>query len=110
MHTLSLWILSSTLLYLTALIVPGFKITSFPRAMLAAIIIGLLNAFLRPVLIFITIPINILTLGLFTFVVNAIILRLAAGLIKGFDIKGWSSAVIAALTMTLLQIAVKFLF
>ena len=110
MELLTLWLSSALLLYLTAMIVPGFKVSSFPRSMLATVIVGLFNALLRPFLLIITIPINILTLGLFTFVVNAIILRLAAGLIKGFDIKGWGPAIIGAITMVLLQISAKLLF
>jgi putative membrane protein len=104
------WLASSVILYITAILIPGFVITSFSRAMLASIVLGLLNAILRPVLFFVTIPINIITLGFFTFVLNAIILRLAAGLMKGFDIKGWWSAILAAITMVFLQIFMGFFF
>ena len=97
------WILLSISLYLTAVIVPGFHIRSFVSSLWAVIIIGLLNTFVLPVLWFFTLPVNILTLGLFTFVLNAIILRIAAGLLKGFDIDGWISAVIGAVVLSFVQ-------
>ena len=110
MNWLILWLGSSLLLYVTAVLVPGFKITSFPRAMIATIIIGFLNMLIKPILIFLTLPINILTLGLFTFVINAIILRLAAGVMKGFDISGWFPAILAAMVMTFLRIIALAVF
>lgn len=107
---LIVWFLSSLLLYLTAVVVPGFKVESFTRAMIAAVVVGFFNMFLRPLLLFLTLPINIITLGLFTFVVNAIVLRLAAGLIKGFEIKGWGPAILGAIVMALLQVVAKLIF
>lgn len=97
------WILSAICLYLTAVIVPGFIIKSFGSAMIASVVVGLFNALIRPILLFLTLPINILTLGLFTFVVNAIVLRLSAGLLKGFDINGWIPAIIGAVILALVQ-------
>lgn len=97
------WILSALCLYLTAIIVPRFTIHSFPSALWAAVVIGFLNMVLRPILWFLTLPINILTLGLFTFVVNAIILKLAAKLLKGFDIDGWLPAILGAIVLAILQ-------
>lgn len=103
------WIISSIFLYLTAVVVPGFKIHSFGSAMIAALVVGFFNMLLRPILLLLTLPINILTLGLFTFIVNAIILRLAAGMLKGFDIKGWVPAVIGAIVLAIIQ-AVALMF
>lgn len=104
------WMISSIVLYLTAVIVPGFVIKSFGSAMWASIVVGLFNMILRPILIFLTLPLNILTLGLFTFVVNAIVLRAAAGLIKGFDINGWLPAILGAIVLALLQTLLYVLF
>lgn len=109
MENLIVWFVSSLLLYLTAVIVPGFKISSFPRAMLAALIVGLLNMLLRPLLVFLSLPITIITLGFFIFVVNAVILRLAAGMLKGFDINGWMPAIAGALVLAILRV-VSFSF
>lgn len=104
------WMISSIVLYLTAVIVPGFVIKSFGSAMWASIVVGLFNMILRPILIFLTLPLNILTLGLFTFVVNAIVLRAAAGLLKGFDINGWLPAILGAIVLAVLQTLLYVLF
>lgn len=97
------WVLSALCLYLTALIVPRFTIHSFPSALWAAVVIGFLNMVLRPILWFLTLPINIITLGLFTFVVNAVILKVAAKLLKGFDIEGWLPAILGAIVLAIVQ-------
>ncbi len=104
------WVFSAICLYLTALIVPRFTIHSFPAALLAAVIVGFLNMVLRPILWFLTLPINIITLGLFTFVVNAIILKLAAKLLKGFDIDGWIPAILGAIVLAILQALLLMIF
>ncbi len=97
------WILSAVLLLVTAGVVPGFRIRSFGSALIAALVLGLLNAFVRPLFAFLAFPITFLTLGLFTFFVNAAILRLGAGLLKGFDIDGWIPALVGAVLLALLQ-------
>jgi putative membrane protein len=102
-HLLLVWIVSAAALMVTAYVVPGFKIHSFGSAMWASVLVGLLNMLIRPILLFLTLPINLLTLGLFTFVVNAIVLRMAAGLLKGFDIDGWGSAIIGAVVLVLVN-------
>lgn len=71
--------------------------------MLAALVIGVVNFLIRPVLLLLTLPINILTLGLFTLVINAICLKLAASLIPGFDIEGFGSAFIGAIILALIN-------
>ncbi len=101
------WILTALALMLTSYLVAGFQITSFGGAMIASVLIGFLNAILRPILLFLTLPINFITLGLFTFVVNAIILRLAAGLMSSFSIDGWISAIIGALVLAVVQMIIS---
>lgn len=103
MILLATWLISASSLYLTALIVPSFTIKSFGSAMIAVIIIGFLNMLLRPILIFLTFPINILTLGLFTFVVNAMILKLASAFSSGLVIKGWIPAILGAIVLAFIQ-------
>lgn len=100
---LAVWLLSAIVLMITAYVVPGFTIKSFGSAMWASLLVGLLNMLIRPILMFLSLPLNFLTLGLFTFVVNAIILRIAAGLLKGFDINGWFSAIIGAVVLALVN-------
>lgn len=104
------WLLSTLVVYGTSAILPGFKIKSFGYAFVVAAIIGLLNMIIRPFLIFLTFPINILTLGLFTFVVNAIILKMAAWMLKGFDISSWGTAILGALIIALFNALVNFFF
>jgi putative membrane protein len=103
---LLVWILTSVALIITSYVVPGFKISGFGAAMIASVVIGLFNAILRPILLFLTLPINILTLGLFTFVVNAIVLKLAASLLSGFEIDGWGSAIIGAVVLSLVHLVI----
>lgn len=110
MDLLILWLLSAALLYVTAVIVPGFTIKSFPSALIAAVVVGLFNMLLKPLLLLLTLPINILTLGLFTFVVQAVILRLSASLLKGFDISGWLPAILGAVVMSITQALVHYFF
>lgn len=94
-------ILNTLALIVTAYIVPGFSVANWKVALLAAIVLGLVNTFIRPVLIFLTIPLNLLTFGLFTFVVNAIMLWLVSLVVSGVMISGWLSAVIAAFVLSL---------
>lgn len=107
---LLVWILSSLALIVTSKIISGFVIKDFSSAMIASMMIGLLNVVLKPILLVLTLPLNILTLGLFTFVVNAIVLKSAAGILKGFDIKSWGTAVIGAIVLALVQILIQFIF
>lgn len=102
-NLLAIWFCSSLGLYLTSLLVPQFTFSSFKTAMMGALIIGFLNMFIKPILLFLTIPINILTLGLFTFVINAIILKMGAYFIEGFKINGWIPALIGAVVLMFIQ-------
>ena len=104
------WVLSAAAIFITSKLVKGFEVRSFGSAMFASLIIGFLNMVLRPLLLLLTLPVNILTLGLFTFVVNAIVLRLAAGMLKNFDIKGWTPAIIGAFVLVVINIIIFTIF
>jgi putative membrane protein len=95
------WCVSAIALMLTSALVPGFKLRGFTTGLVAALFIGAANYLIRPILIFLTLPLTILTLGLFLFVVDAIILRLAAAFLKNFEITNWFSAVIGAVVLAL---------
>lgn len=110
LNLLVVWILSSVALIITSKIVPGFEIKDFKTAFIASVIIGLLNAILRPILLFLSLPINIITLGLFTFVVNAIILKLAAGFLKDFQIKSWWTAIFGAVVLMIIQMLISLVY
>ena len=73
-------------------LVPGVTISDFPHAFLAAVVIGLINALIRPILLILSLPINILTLGLFTFVINALMFWLASSIVPGFHVSGFAAA------------------
>ena len=97
------WLISACALLLTAYVVPGFRVRNFGGALIAALVIGLLNVFVRPFLAFIAFPMTILTLGFFTFVVNAVILKMCAYLLEDFDIDGWFAAILGAIVLAFLQ-------
>lgn len=97
------WVLSALCLFLTAMVVPKFKIESFGSAMWAAVLVGFFNMWLTPVLMFLSLPLTFLTLGFFVFVVNAAVLKLAAKILKGFDIEGWWPAILGAIVLAVAQ-------
>lgn len=86
---------------LTAYLVRGFRVKSFGSALITAIVIGLANVIIWPLLIFLTLPINILTLGLFTFVVNGAVLRICAAILPGFAIETWGAAIFGSIVLSI---------
>ncbi len=86
-----------------AYLIPGIRLATPATAIIAGIVLGLVNAIIRPVLILLTLPFTILTLGLFIFVVNTICLALAAWLVPGFSISGFGAAFVGALVITLVS-------
>jgi putative membrane protein len=90
------WLVSAVVLVLASYIVPGFTVTTFTAAFIAALVIGIINAVVVPVLNLLALPLNILTLGLFSFVVSAVGLLLASALVPGFVIAGFWPALLAA--------------
>lgn len=100
------WLLSALAILVVSQYVPGFKVNTFATALIVALVLGILNAFIKPIIIIFTLPINILTLGLFTFVINAALLLLTARLVTGFQITGLVPALIAALILWLINIIV----
>ena len=95
------WLVSAVALLVVANLVRGFKVRSFNIALLASVLIGFANAIIWPMLIVLTLPINVLTLGLFTFVVNWAVLKLCAWFMPGFEIDGWFSAIFGSVVLTL---------
>ncbi len=95
------WLVTALVLLLIANILPGFSVDNFTIALIAALVLGLVNLFIRPLVLLFTLPLNILTLGLFAFVVNALLLWLTAGLVDGFEISNFLSALVGALLLAL---------
>ncbi|MBS0599017.1 MAG: phage holin family protein [Proteobacteria bacterium] len=91
------WLLSACALLLITYLYGGVQVASFGSALLAALVIGLLNAVLRPVLVVLTIPVTLLTLGLFLFVINALMFWSASGLLSGFHVNGFGAALLGSL-------------
>ncbi len=91
------WLLSACALLLITYLYGGVQVASFGSALLAALVIGLLNAVLRPVLVVLTIPVTLLTLGLFLFVINALMFWAASGLLSGFHVNGFGAALLGSL-------------
>jgi putative membrane protein len=103
MALLARWILNTLALLLVANVVPGFTYRSWVTLAIAAAVLGLLNAVVRPVLWFFTLPITVITLGLFLLVLNAIMLELTAALVPGFDIDGFGWAIVGALLLSIVS-------
>jgi putative membrane protein len=102
------WIVNAVVLLVVSHFVSGFQISSFGSALFAVIIIGIVNATLGLFLKFVTFPLSILTLGLFVFVIDAIVLWFSSKLVPGFSVTGFRPALIAALILALIQMLLGF--
>jgi putative membrane protein len=99
-------VLTALALIVVANLVSGVHVGGFFSALIAALILGLVNAFVRPVMILLTLPLTIVTLGLFLFVVNALMFWLAAALVPGFQISGFGAAFLGSLLFTVLNLLI----
>jgi putative membrane protein len=97
------WLTSTGAIVLTSYLLNGIQIDGFPTAFVAAAILGILNALIRPIALLITLPINVLTLGFFTFVINALMLQMVSGIISGFEVHGFGSAVLGSLMISVIS-------
>ena len=103
------WLLSAAALLGVAYIYGGVSVASFSSALVAALVIGLLNMLVRPVLVLLTIPITLLTLGLFLFVINALMFWAASGLVGGFNVSGFWAALLGSLIYSALGLVIDAL-
>jgi putative membrane protein len=101
------WLLSASALLFVAYMYSGVEVRSFGSALLAAFVIGLLNAIVRPVLVVLTLPVTVLTLGLFLFVINALMFWAAAGLLDGFGVRDFLAALVGSLIYTVIGIVIE---
>jgi putative membrane protein len=97
------WLTLTGAILLASYLIDGIHVAGFMSALGAAAILGILNAFFRPIALILTLPINIITLGLFTFVINAVLLKMTSGVISGFDVSGFWTAVFGALVISLVS-------
>ena len=102
------WLVTASALMLTSYVVPGFRVRNFGGALITALVLGLANMFIRPILLFFAFPFNVVTLGLFTFVVNGAILKLCSALLKDFDIDSWFHAILGAVIFTIIQMLLYY--
>jgi putative membrane protein len=100
------WMLLAAALLLVAYLYPGVTVSSFGSAMIAALVLGLLNTLLRPLLILLTLPVTLLTLGLFLFVINAAMFYLAARVLDGFAVSGFVAALIGSLIYSVCSVVI----
>ncbi len=103
------WIISALAVWVTSRIVPGFRVESAAAALIAVLMIGLVNATIGLFLKIITFPITIITLGLFWLIINAAMLKLASKLVPGFQIRGFAAAFFGAIVLSLVNMLLKWL-
>ncbi|MFT6590418.1 MAG: putative membrane protein [Rhodoferax sp.] len=100
------WLLSAAALLAVAYLYSGVQVTSFSAALIAALVIGLLNMVVRPVLVVLTLPVTLITMGLFLFVINALMFWAAASVLEGFYVRGFGAALIGSLIYSLFGIVI----
>ena len=100
------WLLNIAALIIAAAILPGFQLTIW-GAIVGSVFLGIINAVIRPLLLILTLPLNILTLGLFTFVINALMLWLTSATIRGFDIEGFGWAILSAILFSVISFIIS---
>ncbi len=103
------WIVLTLIVVFAAWVIPGIEVDGYLSALIVAAVIALINVSLRPALNLITLPINILTLGLFTLVINALLLMFVSYLVPGFEVEGFWAAFWGALLMSILSVGISFI-
>ncbi len=102
------WLCSAAALLAVAYLYSGVVVASFSGALIAAAVLGALNTVVRPVLVLLTLPVTLVTLGLFMFVINALMFWAAASLVSGMNVSGFGAALIGSLMYSMLQLAIEF--
>ena len=103
------WLTLTLAIVLASYLLSGIQVSGFWAAVGAAAMLGILNAFFRPIALILTLPINILTFGLFTFIINAVMLKMVSGVISGFQVEGFWTAIFGALVISLVSFALNSL-
>ena len=97
------WLIITVAILLSSTLIPGIHVDSLWTAIISAALLGLINIVIKPVLVILTLPLNILTLGLFTFIINAFLLKMVAYFVTGFEISGFFAALCGALVISLVS-------
>lgn len=103
------WLIMTVSVMIAAYVIPGVTVSNFFSALWVALFLGIVNLLLKPLLILITLPINILTLGLFTFVINGLIILLASSVVKGFQVSGFWVAVLFSIVLSIINFLMNLL-
>ncbi|MDQ7747002.1 phage holin family protein [Hydrogenophaga pseudoflava] len=106
MKTIVTWLLAACALLLVAYLYPGVQVQNFTSALIAAFVIGLFNMVLRPILVLLTLPVTVITLGLFLFVINALLFWAAASVLDGFHVNGFGAALLGSLIYSAIMLVV----
>ena len=109
LHLLARWIVNAAALMLVAYLYPGVSVASFGAALLAALVLGLVNAVIRPILVILTLPVTLLTLGLFIFVINALLFWFVAEVVQGFQVSGFGAALLGSILYSLITLLTSWL-
>ena len=97
------WLIQAVAIVITAYLLPGVRLSGFFAALVTALVLGLINTFIKPLLLLLTLPINILTLGLLTFVINALLIMLTSSIVPGFVVTGFGWALLFSLILTVIN-------
>jgi putative membrane protein len=110
MHLLAKWLIMTCSIIIASYLIPGVRVGGFFSALWVALFMGLVNLLVRPLLIIITLPVTILTLGLFTLVINAFLILLASAVLKGFDVSGFWVALLFGVVLSIINHLLGYLF
>jgi putative membrane protein len=103
MKILLVWLINALALIAVAYLMPSISVSSFTSALIAALVLGLVNAIIRPVLVLLTLPVTVLTLGLFIFVINALLFWFVGSILEGFHVQGFWSALIGSILFSIVS-------
>lgn len=101
MKFLARWLVSAVSIYIIAYLMVGIEVSGFEATLIAAAILGIVNTIVKPLLLFFTLPINIMTLGLFTFVINGVVLWATASFVNGFEVRGLFDAIVGSILISI---------
>ena len=101
------WVVYALAIVFVSWVVPGIEVESFVSALLVCVILALINTFIKPLIQIITLPVNILTLGLFSFVINALLLMLVGAVAPGFEVEGFVSALLGSILLSLFALGIS---
>lgn len=110
MSLLVKWLLMTISVGIAAYLIPGISVSGFFSALLVALFLGIVNTLIRPFLIVITLPINILTIGLFTFVINAVLVMLTSKVVHGFEVRGFWWAMLFSIVLSIIHYILNKIF